>query len=70
MVHAVVKKWGNSFGVVIPAELAREHGLSEGDVVDIGLRRKARGVGGLFGSLRTRKSGQRVKDEMRAGWDD
>ena len=70
MVHAVVKKWGNSFGVILPIRIVREIKISENDIVDIQINHKVRKIGQLFGALKTSKSGQQIKDEMRAGWND
>ena len=36
------KRWGNSFGFIIPAEIAREIKLKEGQVVEIEIRLKKR----------------------------
>jgi len=70
MVRAVVRRWGNSFGVVLPKEAVRKHRLSESDIVDIQIVATVRPVHKLFGTLKTRKSAQKMKDESRAIWDD
>ena len=70
MVRAVVRRWGNSFGVILPIETMRKHHLSENDIVDIRIESIVRPVARLFGTLWTRKSAQRIKDESRAIWDD
>jgi len=36
------KKWGNSFGFVIPVEVARKIKLKEGQIVEIDIRLKKR----------------------------
>ena len=69
MVNAVVKKWGNSYGVILPIRTVRENNLSENDVIEIKINRKIRNIKSLFGSLKLAKSTQEIKDEMRAGWD-
>ncbi|MBI5001172.1 MAG: hypothetical protein HZB92_06585 [Euryarchaeota archaeon] len=69
MVHSVVKKWGNSYGVVLPIATVREKRLSENDVVELEIRRKARNIPDLFGTLKMRGDAQKIKDEMRGGWD-
>ena len=42
-----VKKWGNSFGALIPSETAKKLGLSEGEKVqlDITLQKRISGFG-------------------------
>jgi len=58
-VRSVVRKWGNSLGVVIP-------GLKENDEVEIVIR-KAVDIRQLFGKYKFRDL-QSVKDELREGW--
>jgi len=62
-----VRRVGNSLSVVIPADKAKAEKITEGDVVEIELQRKVR-IEDLFGSLKSRKSSQRAKDEARSGW--
>lgn len=69
MVHAVVKKWGNSYGLILPIKIVRENQLAENDVIDIHIRSKIRSIQKLYGTFKLRKSTQRIKDELRAGWD-
>ena len=70
MVRAVVRRWGNSYGIVLPKDTVRKHRLSENDIVDIKIESTVRPVERLFGTLRTRRSAQGIKDESRAIWDD
>ncbi len=64
--RTVVRKWGNSLGVVIPSEEAAREGLKENDEVEITVR-KAVDVKELFGRYKF-KDLQRLKDELRQGW--
>jgi len=68
MVQTVVRKWGNSFGIVLPKSLVRESGLDENDIVEVNVH-KVTDLRSLFGRLRTDRPTQSMKDEMRAGWD-
>jgi antitoxin component of MazEF toxin-antitoxin module len=70
MVNAVVKKWGNSYGVILPIKVVRDNNLSENDIIDIQIKAKIRDIKLLFGTLRVDKSTQKIKDELRAGWDE
>ena len=70
MVNAVVKKWGNSYGVILPINVVRNHHITENDVIDIKIKKKVKPINSLFGTLKLKKSTQKVKDELRAGWDD
>ena len=69
MVHAVVKRWGNSFGIVLPRDLVRERRLVENEIVEIEITRTVPPPSSLFGTLKTKRSTQKMKDEMRDGWD-
>jgi predicted DNA-binding antitoxin AbrB/MazE fold protein len=67
-VEARIKRWGNSFGIVIPAEEMKEQGFKEGEEVIVDIRKK-KTMGELFGSLKGWDvNAQDVKDELRRGW--
>lgn len=42
VVENQAKKWGNSFGFIIPAEIAKQINLKEGQVVEIEIKLKKR----------------------------
>ncbi len=65
-IRTVMRKWGNSLGVVIPREEATKEGLKENDEVEIVIR-KAVDIRQLFGRYKF-KDLQSLKDEMREGW--
>jgi antitoxin component of MazEF toxin-antitoxin module len=65
-VRTVVRRWGNSLGVVIPSEEVSKEGLKENDEVEIVIR-KAVDIRQLFGKYKFRDV-QSVKDELREGW--
>ena len=62
-----LKRWGNSFGVVVPKEVVEKEGLKEGEVVEISVR-KATEPTHLFGRYKF-KDLQAQKDTMKRGWD-
>lgn len=64
--RAKVKKWGNSLGLIIPADLATKQGLKEGDEVEYQLR-KCDEVKELFGKY-PMDDIQKIKDELRREW--
>jgi len=64
--RARLKRWGNSYGVVVPKELVESEELKEGEVIEISVR-KASDVSKLFGKYPF-KNLQAAKDEMRKGW--
>jgi len=65
-IRTVMRKWGNSLGVVIPREEASKEGLHENDEVEIVIR-KAVDIRQLFGKYKFREL-QSLKDELREGW--
>lgn len=66
-VRAKIRKIGNSLGVIIQADAAREHGLAEGDEVLLEVDTKV-SPRGLFGKYAFSKTAQELKDEAREGW--
>ncbi|MDV3244423.1 MAG: AbrB/MazE/SpoVT family DNA-binding domain-containing protein [Nitrososphaerales archaeon] len=61
-----LKRWGNSYGVVVPKEIVEKEGLKEGELVEISVRR-AVDVVRLFGKYQF-KDLQAEKESMRKGW--
>jgi len=68
LVNAVVKKWGNSYGVILPIKIVRENDLSENEIIEIQIKKKIRNIKALYGTLKLDKSTQKIKDELREGW--
>ncbi|MFH1440373.1 MAG: hypothetical protein ABIG89_07415 [Candidatus Woesearchaeota archaeon] len=66
-VEVVVKKLGNSLGVILPKELVKEKQIEVNKKLFIEVVRKA-DLGKIFGSLDRKINGQRFKDLMRSGW--
>jgi len=67
--QAVVKRIGNSLGVLIPKEVVERTGIREGDSVEIQLTRKVN-LREMFGAASFTKSSQELKDELREEWGD
>jgi len=60
-----LRRWGNSFGVVVPAEAVRERRMQDGEEVVIEIE-KISPVRKIFGSLKDWKiNTQKFKDELR-----
>jgi antitoxin component of MazEF toxin-antitoxin module len=53
MTRCVVRRTGNSLGVVLPRELVREKGLKEGDEVEVVVE-KAKRIQEMWGALKGR----------------
>ncbi len=62
-----VKKWGNSFGVIIPKEVIEKEKLKENNEIVITVQAKRfTTVGDIFGILKrkSKKSTQEIMDEI------
>ena len=70
MVYATIRKWGNSYGVLLPAEFVRSRNLSENELVEVEIKKRNLTLKDLFGTVKSRKSLQKIKDELREGWGD
>ena len=65
--EVIVKKWGNSMGIVLPKSLVEEKKLKENQKVIIQVIKKI-DITDLFGSLNLKESAQKLKDRGRKGW--
>ena len=64
-VQTVLRKWGNSIGVVIPKEIIEKEKLREGKEVFVMIESK-NDLNEVFGSLKDWKiDTQKLKDELR-----
>ncbi|MEK6888415.1 MAG: hypothetical protein AABX14_05725 [Candidatus Aenigmatarchaeota archaeon] len=63
-----VRKIGNSLGVIFPIEMVREKNLKVNERVFVNVAKKG-DLSKLFGTLKFKESSQKIKDEMRKGWD-
>lgn len=62
-----LKRWGNSFGVLLPKTLVEQEGLKEGEEVEVSVR-KVDDIRALRGKYHF-KDLQHEKDEMKRGWE-
>lgn len=63
-----VKEWGNSMGIVIPADLVRLEKLKPNEEVIVEIR-KSNVLKETFGSLKGKEiNAQKLKDELRREW--
>ena len=65
---AVARKWGNSLGITLPKELVERQNIKEGEVLSLPIVIKKADLSDVFGSIKTRESGQKFKDRAREGW--
>ena len=68
-VMVTARKWGNSIGVTLPSEMVEDEKIKPNDKVIVSVR-KVVPIKNLFGTLKTKKTAQQIKDELRKGWDE
>ncbi|MBI2653993.1 AbrB/MazE/SpoVT family DNA-binding domain-containing protein [Candidatus Woesearchaeota archaeon] len=70
-VEAKVRKWGRSFGVVIPKEKIREEGIKENEIIKLLIAKKTNVLKETFGTLKFKRTTQEILDESdREDWDE
>ena len=70
-VEAKVRKWGRSFGVVIPKEKIKQEGIKENETVKLFISKKTNVLKETFGTFKFKKSTQEMLDEIdREAWDE
>ncbi|HEY5538716.1 MAG TPA: AbrB/MazE/SpoVT family DNA-binding domain-containing protein [Thermoplasmata archaeon] len=67
---AKAKKWGNSIGLIVPADVVRMEGIRPGDVVDVQIRKRIPSLEELSGTVKLRHNLRDLLREMEEGWDD
>ena len=61
---AKVRKWGNSFGIVIPQEVMNRKSIREGEEVDVVIIKKGNVLRETFGKVKFKKSTAKMMKEM------
>jgi len=64
------KKWGNSLGLILPAEVARDRNIRDGDYLEVEIRRRIPRPDELSGTWKFRRNLRDLIREMKEGWDD
>ncbi|HLD87243.1 MAG TPA: AbrB/MazE/SpoVT family DNA-binding domain-containing protein [Candidatus Nanoarchaeia archaeon] len=65
--ESIARKWGNSIGFIIPAEVAEKENIRPNSKVRFEIIR-VDDISDTFGTLPRKMSGQKFKDLARAGW--
>lgn len=65
-IKSKLRRWGNSFGIVVPQKAVEEENAKEGDEVTILMRKNKPDLRKMFGALKGWKiDSQKFKDEIR-----
>lgn len=67
-IQVTIKKWGNSLAAIFPKEVVEKEHLKENDKVFVEVVKPAN-LKKMFGSLKTKMSGQAFKDMVKEGWE-
>lgn len=66
--ECIPRKWGNSLGIVFPKEVVEKASIKAKKKIRVLIREKEVDLSEIFGSLKTKMSGQEFKDMVREGW--
>lgn len=66
--EVVLKKWGNSIAAIFPKEFIEKEHLKVNQKISIQILKKA-DLRDIFGTLKTKMTGQQFKDMAREGWE-
>ena len=66
-IQAIIKKWENSMGVLLPKEIVEKEKLKVNEKILINIVKEA-DLTGIFNYLKRGISGQEFKDMVRKGW--
>ena len=64
------KKWGNSIGLVIPAEVVKTEKIRPGDAIELVIRKRVPRLEEMGGTVKLRHKLRDLLREMEEGWDD
>jgi len=67
VIESIVRKWGNSAGILIPKEVMEKEKIKINEKILFDIVKKA-DLTNIFGSLERKMSGQDFKDMARKGW--
>ncbi|HLC84885.1 MAG TPA: AbrB/MazE/SpoVT family DNA-binding domain-containing protein [Candidatus Nanoarchaeia archaeon] len=67
-IESQTRKWGDSLAIIIPRDVVRQERLRINDTVRLTIH-KTVDLSDLFGTWKTKKNPQELKDEAREGWD-
>ena len=64
-IEVKTKQWGNSLGIVIPAEITNKLNIKPNEEIIIEIEKKNNVLKELFGALKTKKSTEQILKEAR-----
>ena len=65
-IKSKLRRWGNSFGIIIPQSAIAIANVNEGDEINVFLQEEKNDISQVFGALKCKKiDTQKLKDEIR-----
>jgi antitoxin component of MazEF toxin-antitoxin module len=69
--NANLRKWGRSFGIVIPIDKLREINIKENEEIEVKVIKKDNPLRKTFGLLKFKRTTKEILDESdKEGWDE
>lgn len=68
-VESKIKRWGNSYGVLLSKELIENEMLKENETVVVNIHSKRKNLEKLFGLCKFKKSTKDIIKEIKEGYD-
>lgn len=71
-IKTTTRRWGNSIGIRLPKDFVKKKNLKENMEVRVEVitEKDINELDEIFGSLKRKASGQKIKDLARKGWKD
>ena len=66
-IETFARKWGDSIAIILPRKVVEKERIKERDRIRVKIKKEVSLIH-LFGSLKTNKTAQELKDESRRGW--
>ncbi len=63
--ETITRKWGNSLGITLPRDIVEKENIKENEKLSILILKKSRTLSDTFGIIKTKKSAQKIKDELK-----
>ena len=65
-----IRKWGNSYGILLSKEALKKKDIHENETVVVGIKKKKGGLADLFGIFHWEESMEEIMRDIREGYDE
>ncbi|MFH1073314.1 MAG: hypothetical protein V1743_07845 [Nanoarchaeota archaeon] len=69
VLYKKIRKWGNSYGILLAKDELVEYGIHENETITVQLDKQPN-LHGLFGKFKFKKSTEKIMKEIDEGYDD